>query len=524
MREFTTWTVILLLAFGMLGFGWLTRHPDVAWLERAEDWPVMGPLAERFRRAYLGPPADERPAAAETDGGPEIVIVRPPEPEGPLRLPRSYYESEAQRGTRGGAAGASGPPGSPVAVGDLVPEPNASSGAEKRTAGTALPPLVALDSEPPIRRLYPRRWLIPGTVLRAEPDPGAAEVDRARELANVPLLEERGGWLRVRLRGREGWADPSTPLREALPPGRGALAGRHLAQPRTRVLKQVREILGLREPNGSLGPYPLYTDVEDEKLLALLGGVAERLDDAYSARYGLAVPKRRSGPVIALFASEQDFRTVAASSTVSLENPRGFAAGGLAVFYVGDDSRPTVVTGFVHELTHTLNRHALGVSLPPWLEEGLAEDLGTVWLEDPDAPAPGLTATAVPGRPDWMVQGILVASADGRPGVAYEMLAMLGETEFFSVRSRLHYAHSLLFVRCLLDGGDGELAAGFRDFLGAVGAGLPPTPARLSDRLGRDWPEIERTCAGHRQELAAEGRTLLPAGLELAAETRAAAR
>ena len=43
-----------LLTLG-LGAAWLTQNPDAAVLEAAQDWPLVGEWASRFRRAYLSP-------------------------------------------------------------------------------------------------------------------------------------------------------------------------------------------------------------------------------------------------------------------------------------------------------------------------------------------------------------------------------------------------------------------------------------------------------------------------------------
>jgi hypothetical protein len=524
LREFTTWTVILLLAFGMLGFGWLTRHPEIAWLERAEEWPLVGPLAERFRRAYLGPPEEERRAAAETDDGPEIVIVPSPMPDGPIHLPPSYYGNDA--GAAEAAAGADRParrvsprparPDGPGAiVGEIVPDANASTGLVKARSGAAggaeLPSMAALiDADAAIPRIYERRWLLPGTVLRAEPAAGTAEIESVRELANVPLFGRSGDWLRVQLRGRVGWVDPATTVVEARPRARRTRDDRYLAQPPADVRGEVEKRLGLRRPNRTLGPYALYSDVEDEELIVLLDGVARQLHAAYGARYGLGVPERSSGPVVVLFADEADYRAVARTASSRSEHPSGFAIGGLAIFYVGDRARPAVVSTFVHELTHTLNRHAIGSGLPLWLEEGIAGDLGAVWVEDPDAPVPGLIDAAVEGT-RWWPQRILQVAAMAPVDSSWEALTAVDPAGFYDPTGRNNW-HSQIFVRCLLDGGDGELAEGFRSFLAEVATGRRPTPQRLLDRLGRDWPEVEATCVDHRRTLQAESRRFLPAG------------
>lgn len=523
LREITGWLVVLLLLAGVGGFAWLTRHPDAPWLERAEDWPGIGPLAERFRRAYLGPPPGEATAAAESEPEPTVVIVRPPLGDEPIDLTGGARPAKPERG--GGPAGASperpAPPALVPMLPDLAAAGEAVAAGEVRIPEPGIPmsrlPAFALPP-PASRRAVERTWLLPGTVLRSAPAPGGAEVERSRELASVPVLERRGDWLRVRLRGHDGWADPATPVIEVGRAGFASFAGRYAAQPRGSVLRTAKQMLGLREPSGRLGPFALYTDVEDRELLALLDGVAARLDEAYGARYGLGLPKRRARPQIALFAEEAHFRALARATKGAPVHARGFASGGLVVFYVGGDPWQTVITGFVHELTHTLNRHALGAALPPWLEEGLAEDLGGVWLEDPDAPSPGMTHPGDGSRHGWTLQGLVGAVAiGGLEGWApLAELTALDRTGFFADRQGVNYKQSQLFVRCLLDAGDERLAGGFRGFLSDTAEGYPPGAEELIERLGHGWPELERICRDHHRDLTAEIGRLLPDGMSVA--------
>lgn len=521
--------MVLLLVSAVCGFAWLTQHPEAAWLEAAEEWPLVGPLAERFRGAYLGEPAEEGRAVEERDSAPVVVIVGSPTPDEPLDLTGGRRRSDGSRAApadpRSRSDEGSGARRPAAAAG--VPDLTGTAGAldESRISEVTLPrppkveiPAFALPP-PPSRRRVDREWLLPGTVLRSAPSATAVEIERTRELASVPVLDRRGEWLRVRLRGRDGWADPSTPDTEVGKAGFASFAGRYAARPRTDVVRRVKKMLDLREPNGAIGPFPLYTDVEDQQLLELLDRVAQRLDEAYQARFGLGLPKRRSRPQVALFAKEADFRALARETPNAPVHARGFAPGGMAVFYVGDDPLHLVITGIVHELTHTLNRHALGSSLPPWLEEGMAEDLGGVWIEDPDAPSPALTHPGDGRRHGWRMQEIVGAVAVLRADDVWApntALVELDRNSFFGVGQGRHYKQSQLFIRCLLDGDDGRLADGFRGFLSDTAEGYPPRPESLLEHLGQDWPEIERACREHRQELAEEIRGLLPEGLVLA--------
>lgn len=95
MRVFLLKRLLLLVLALLSGFAWLTGHPDALWLEQAEEWPVVGSLAERFRKAYLPPERAETPSGG---GGVEIEYVlvgpdgRPIDETGPLRV-----DNEEQR-------------------------------------------------------------------------------------------------------------------------------------------------------------------------------------------------------------------------------------------------------------------------------------------------------------------------------------------------------------------------------------------------------------------------------------------
>jgi hypothetical protein len=166
--------------------------------------------------------------------------------------------------------------------------------------------------------------------------------------------------------------------------------------------------------------------------------------------------------------------------------------------YDGGRRRGDVAATLVHELVHLLNRRSLGPALPPWLDEGLAVDLG---LSEIDA-AGGL----VPGR----LGGAVVEDASrielaGAPAAlhklrgAYERgalppLASLLELDWEGFvageRIELHYAAAWFFFRYLLDPVSG-LEAGTRAFFASVAAGGPADAEVLRARLGRSWPELE---------------------------------
>src|SRR5690606_17311319 len=117
-------------------------------------------------------------------------------------------------------------------------------------------------------------------------------------------------------------------------------------------------------------------------------------------------------------------------------------------------------------------RRALGPALPPWLGEGLAEDLAQTPFDDDPGRADGgaFRWRALRGRVHREGNSIQIEG----PPAAIDLLAAereppsladvieAPEERFFGANGPLLYGRSLVLVRYLLDGGDAGLAAGFR--------------------------------------------------------------
>ena len=164
----------------------------------------------------------------------------------------------------------------------------------------------------------------------------------------------------------------------------------------------------------------------------------------------------------------------------------------------------------VHELAHLLNRRVFEAPIPPWLEEGLANDLAFCRIDARGHTRLGSLGgrSAVIEQPEYDQGGFIrldrrvhltgpMASLRAvqerwrtaeAPSVA--RLTDLVWSEFTDPMDRsLRYAASAFLVRYLLDSGgdsgDGELAAGFRSFLQSVAAGGPAGVEQLAGYLER---------------------------------------
>lgn len=436
LREAATWAALLAVVAAGGALAWATHRPDAPLLVAAEEWPLVGGWVARFRQRYAPRPSPG-PSGA---GGVEVVVV-------PEWVP--------ERG-----------------------DPMAPAGGPAHV------------------------WVAAGEPLRAAPEEGAAARGRIERFQFLPVHERRGEWVRVTAPAGEGWVRPfrgrdgaagEPPLgRDPLPPR--PLPGRE-ADPRLLALAVAQ--LGVDGPAGRLGPYPLYTDAPRSRLL-VLDRLAAAVEPAYRARYGRR-PVGAPRESVVLFAREPDYRRFQeADGHLAGLAAAGHTGGGVVALYLGDATGEAAAT-LVHELAHLLNRRALGPALPPWLDEGIADDLaGSAIAADGglDTGRIGGSVRVSPGRLEMRgavaaLRHLDEALATGRAVPLARLTAMDWEELVRSEASQLHYAEASFLVRYLLDGGDPALAAGFRRFLERVAAGRPASGEALRAELGRPWEEIE---------------------------------
>lgn len=391
-----------------------------------------------------------------------------------------------------------------------------------------------------------------GTRLLAAPDPGApplAVVDAAVEVA---VVEERGPaapageppaagaagfprWARVTWAGRSGWVQRSAggevqpvPSPEGAGPGEervGDTEGADVAEIRRLRLARARRILG--EAEASLGPWRLHTDLESPRLLERLDRLAGSLARTWRERYGVEAEPPGEEERILLFARPSDYRRfqlaegagsglpVTLSGTEDLNLTEldwaGHTGGGLAALPVGEREWEELAPLVVHELAHLISHRTLGTPLPPWLEEGLAEDLsyGRI-LEDGELRVEELGGGVSSREQERRMAGGLVhleqerEISGARAGLlrlaraaeegeltSLEELTHLSWGRFVQPAGRqLRYAQAGFFVRFLL--GQGKLARGFRAYLEGVAAGEGADRQTLLGHLGEDWTGLER--------------------------------
>ena len=313
----------------------------------------------------------------------------------------------------------------------------------------------------------------------------------------------------------------------AAAPGVGAGAGPPLGSaarpvlplpgrpPESEHLEAAKALLGVERPAGRLGPYDLYTDAAHRGAWAHLDRLAAEVEGVYRRRYGRP-PLGESREAVVLFAEESDYRRFQAREERLGGLPAGGHAGaGMVSLYLGGRRREEVAATLVHELGHLLNRRAVGPALPPWLDEGIADDLASsrVGPAGDLRPAELGGAVVVSGeRVDYhgalaSLRQLDAAFAAGAQPRIERLVALDWESFVRSEDRPLHYAMAGFFVRYLIEGEGGALAPAFRRFLAGVAAGGDVAGEALRRETGRSWSVLER---GLREWVHAEvGRTTL---------------
>lgn len=350
----------------------------------------------------------------------------------------------------------------------------------------AAPEVVVVPVAPEDYDARPRVWVPEGLELHAEPDETAEVIRRQGATSNLVVVERRAEWYRVRGPGasaQEGWVHLT-----GHDSGGARAAGTLPAAPLPAVAPDAETIaaalsrMNVEARRLPCGGYLLVTDADPSLWHGLCERVVAPLDEAYERVLGIA-PTGQPAEAIFLFAEPAAFRSFAVEVSGVQSGYAGHArvARGYLALPVGPVG-PTVRT-LVHELTHLVNRRALGPALPRWLSEGTADLLG-----DEATPAGLGTVRGILGAEGEMQR--LQAAYQARLVGSVERLVGLGVGEFDATVPSWDYEQSAFFVRYLL--ADASRAGAFRAYLRGLSTGAPYDPDDLRSLLGVDWGSLDR--------------------------------
>ena len=204
-----------------------------------------------------------------------------------------------------------------------------------------------------------------------------------------------------------------------------------------------------------------------------------------------------------LFAHDASYRAFTGDvADLATLDTRGHAGGGLAAALAGataEEARPTVV----HELAHLLTQEIFARPAPPWIAEGLSEDLawcradaeGRLLLASLDAATAerrtGDRLLRVTSGPHATVKEFRERTRAGRRLPLSALLEPATRLFADSDTRRDAYTQAGLLVRFLLDG-DPARADRFRVFLRAAALGAPARLDDLAAAVGADEKSLEK--------------------------------
>ncbi len=321
-------------------------------------------------------------------------------------------------------------------------------------------------------------WFLPGTPIVESPERGGDVRGDLVAMAYLPILTREGQWVEVVHRGRRGWIDTAwEPQHDRDSARRGGLRA-HAERIRGNDpwrLKAAKDLLGVRASEIKVGSYTLFTDVMDQELISYLDGAATAAEEAYFARYG-RLPSGNPVRSAVLFANKATYRSFdEEQGSVTAGTSVGHARSGMVAFYAEGHQRADLARTLVHEITHLLNTRALSANLPPWLEEGLASDLGSLWIEVFPRPGEGVS---VANRLSVTIQSFERSMLALNASLTAGELPLLGT--LLSLDRQTFYEDLLELVG--LDGR--ELELGFRRW-------LQSEASAATDRFAAAYPGME---------------------------------
>ncbi len=212
-----------------------------------------------------------------------------------------------------------------------------------------------------------------GSVLMRQPSPRAEILAQVSTATQLPVIERRGGWVRLRAGSRLGWL--------ALHEGAAPQLRELIATPRfdPEQLELALQHLSATRRTLRAGPFTLYTDYEQEERLADLVRLAEQLPEVFAASYGIA-PDFKADDSLVLFKDAAGFNAYRETLGLSKE-ALGHLGEGFAVTWVGKRKERLLKLIWKQQLAGLMIPRALGGRVPDWLHGGMVRDMALTEIE-----------------------------------------------------------------------------------------------------------------------------------------------
>ena len=244
-----------------------------------------------------------------------------------------------------------------------------------------------------------------GARLHLEPDASSVSIAVVEEPLEVVPEATRDGWILVRYSGRKGWVKPGppTPLFE----GRPAAAPAPDSVPAAR--DPFLEGKVFRSGPGrefTVNRWRLRTDLEDEVLLTRVREAIDSAPQGFETWWKVST-RAYSGQAIYLFSRQEDARALDPLACGRIRN------GVVAVAVVPGDLDATVRSA-LHQAGHLYAIQLLGIAVPPWLEEGIADSFAAIGEKRPGLQEPLFRSHSHPRTPGDELLPIATILGTGR--------------------------------------------------------------------------------------------------------------
>lgn len=325
-----------------------------------------------------------------------------------------------------------------------------------------------------------------GTRLHLAPDVTSMSVAIVDDPVELVPEETRDGWVLVRHDGRRGWVRPGPP--EPLSEMRGAATPPVVPEAPENLLDGAvfpsgrgRDLLADR--------WRIRSDVEDEELLERIRESVGLAPERFKTWWKITA-KSGSGDVVLLFSRREDARRLDPLACGRIRN-------GVVTASVVQGDPDATVRRVLHQVGHLYAVRLLGSSIPPWLEEGLADSFAAIGEKGAGLQEPLFRDRHRKPAPDDEPLAVATVLGAGR------------ETFMAGARGESLRREATRLSRYFWNGGSPLRFERFRAFVAEGFAGRPLHGELLERKTGLTLPELEKGLRSFREAAPGRGRAMM---------------